>query len=256
MILINSLIISLVINIGMFIPAYFLKTDKLTDISYAITFVAISLYGLLSGQISTEKLILFILIFLWALRLGIYLLVRIRKIGRDKRFDGMRENFGRFIRFWLLQGTTVWLILLPSIFFFQNNIKTNSLLMYIGLIIFFIGLFVETISDIQKYRFINKSENKGKWIESGLWKYSRHPNYFGEILLWLGVYFFTLQGLNGLEIIIGLISPIYIALLIIFVSGIPMLEKAANKRWGDNPKYQEYRKRTSMLLLLPQKQNS
>jgi steroid 5-alpha reductase family enzyme len=187
----------------------------------------------------------------WAFRLGSYLLSRIRKIGKDTRFDDKREKFWSFLGFWLLQGITVWIVMLPSILFYSNKVREISVFSIVGIIVWFIGLVIEGFADFQKYSFINDINNKGKWINIGLWKYSRHPNYFGEIMLWIGVYIFTLTGLSVLQGFIGLIGPLYIATLIIFVSGIPLLEKSAENKWGDNKEFQEYKKQTSVLLILP-----
>jgi len=248
-----TFIIALGINILMFIPAYFFRTDKLTDISYAVTFVIVALYGLSLGEVGIYTLILFAMIAIWAARLGGYLLTRIRKIGKDKRFDTMRNNFWKYIRFWLLQGFTVWVVLIPSTLFFGNSPTQIVPFAYIGVIIWVIGLLIESFADIQKYHFINNPNNKDKWIDTGLWKYSRHPNYFGEILLWVGVYVYAIFGLSSGQALLGLVGPAYIASLIIFVSGIPLLEKAANKRWGKDPNYQRYKKGTSVLIPLMSK---
>ena len=116
------------------------------------------------------------------------------------------------------------------------------------IIVFVAGLLIETFADLQKYRFINNPENKGQWIDSGLWSISRHPNYLGEIMVWVGLYLFAAPSLVGNTIWVGLIGPGFIAYMIIFVSGIPILEKGADKMWGDNPRYQEYKNRAGMLL--------
>ena len=248
-----AFLIAVGLNILMFIPAFIFKTDKLTDLSYAISFALVA--GILFFN-STQELghmVLFSMIVLWALRLGVYLFIRIRKIERDKRFDGMRESFSKFFRFWLLQGITVFIVLLSSIPYFSSSGTELSTLALIGMLVFASGLVIETFADLQKYRFINNAENKGEWIDEGLWHYSRHPNYFGEILVWTGVYVFTLSLVSGADALIGFSSPLYIALLIIFVSGIPLLERGADKRWGDNPEYLKYKKTTSPLILLPKK---
>lgn len=246
--LLIALIVSLGINILMFIPAYLLRTDKLTDISYAVTFSVLGIIAIVLGGITIPALILLVAILLWASRLGIYLLIRIHKMGRDKRFDEMRKSFWRFGRFWILQGITVWIVLLPSMLFLTKSPKELSWYSCIGLVIWTFGLTIETLADIQKFRFINNLDNKGKWINSGIWKYSRHPNYFGEIILWLGLYIFVLGNLSTGEAFVGVIGPLYIAFLILFVSGVPLLEKAAEKKWGENNEYQNYKKKTSMLI--------
>lgn len=246
--LLTAAIIAIGLNLLLFIPAFIFKTDKLTDLSYALSFliVGIVLFGM-SSQLSAH-LILLIMIFLWSLRLGTYLFIRIRKIKKDKRFDGMRESFPRFLRFWLLQGISVFVILIPSAYFFATETVTFTTLSFVGLVVWALGLLVEAFADYQKYTFINKEENKGKWIDTGLWKYSQHPNYFGEISVWIGVYLFVLPALSGVSVFIALISPLFIITLLLFISGIPLLDKGALKRWGDNPGYLAYRERTSKLI--------
>ena len=169
-------------------------------------------------------------------------------MGRDKRFDERRNDFWAFLKFWLLQGVLAWILMIPAIYLFGlTDLATNTLVLA-GIDIFAIGLIIETVADYQKFTFIINKVNRGKWIESGLWKYSRHPNYFGEILVWVGVYVFTLGNLSGLPAILGIVSPLFISLSLIFVTGLPLLEKAADKRWGSDPQYQEYKKRTSILV--------
>jgi steroid 5-alpha reductase family enzyme len=193
------------------------------------------------------------MILIWAMRLGGYLFIRIRKIKRDKRFDGIRENFIKFGGFWLMQGISVWIILLASsIYFGLDSVKLN-ILTFIGFVVWLTGFLIETISDYQKFKFNQNPENKGKWIESGLWKYSRHANYFGEIIIWIGIYLFVLSSVSGINILIALISPLYIIFLLFFVTGIPKLEKAADFKWGKDIDYINYKKRTSILILLPPK---
>ena len=232
----------------MFIPAYMWKTDKLTDISYAVTFALLAVIGLIIGGISIPSIILVSAILIWSIRLGGYLLRRIHKIGRDTRFDEMRKSFWRFGRFWILQGFTVWVVLIPSMLFLIKSPTELPWYAYTGLFIWACGLIIEAIADMQKFRFINDIKNKGKWLDIGIWKYSRHPNYFGEITLWFGLYIFVFGNLSTTEAIIGIIGPLYIALLILFVSGVPLLEKRAEKKWGNNFEYRKYKQRTSVLI--------
>ena len=243
-----ALAVSLGINLLMFVPAFIFKTDKLTDISYAVTFVVVLLFGFLTNSINVMTVLLLIMIVLWAIRLGVYLLIRIRKIGRDKRFDGMRENFFPFLKFWILQGISVFVIMVPAVLFLNTEIKTFGAVSLIGIIIWCGGLMLETTADYQKYQFINNIDNKGKWIDIGVWHYSRHPNYLGEIMVWVGLYLFMLPVLSISHAFIGLIGPLYIITLISFVSGIPLLEKGADKRWGENPAYRAYKKRVGVLF--------
>ncbi|MCX6249587.1 MAG: DUF1295 domain-containing protein [Bacteroidetes bacterium] len=248
----NQILLTLIISVGfnlvLFIPAYRFKTDHLTDISYALTFIGLAFFGFVKNTSTLPSVMLYLMILLWAGRLGVFLFSRIRKIGRDKRFDGMRENFWLFGRFWLLQGITVWVILIPAIFFFTAPSTTLSFLSLPGFLIWLAGLLAETIADLQKYRFSTNLSDRGKWIETGLWKFSRHPNYLGEIMVWTGVYLFVLPGLSTVHAWIGLTGPVFIALLLIFVSGIPILEKSADKKWGDRDDYLEYKKRVGVLV--------
>ncbi len=191
---------------------------------------------------------------LWAIRLISYLLVRILKIKKDSRFDKIRGKPLEFLKFWAFQGLAVWVIVLPSIYLlnFSEN-RSISLIMVLGVLIWALGLLIETISDWQKFTFKNNPQNKKLWIQSGLWKYSRHPNYFGEMLCWWGIFIFASPFLEGLSWL-TIISPIFITYILLFVSGIPLLEKRYEKKYKNNKKYQEYRKKTSILIPLPQKE--
>ncbi len=240
------LIIALIFNIAIFIFAYNLKTDKLTDLSYALSFIILILIGFFSVRFSNFNLILVLMVFIWALRLGIFLFIRIGKMKRDKRFDGIRESFSRFFVFWASQGITVWIILIPSLLFLESS-KKITLLTGIGLLIWFTGLTIETFADLQKYKF-NKKNKTGIWISTGLWKYSRHPNYFGEILCWIGIYLFVFNSLDLAQRLYSLISPLFIIIILLFFTGIPKLEEYAHKKWGKDKEYKEYKRKTSILI--------
>ena len=244
-----TFLVSVGFNLLMFAPAYIWKTDKLTDLSYSLTFAALTFWLFLIHPVSPLSIGVLVMVSLWSLRLGGYLFVRIHKMKRDKRFDTMRENFASFLRFWLLQGISVPFVLFGVTSLFaagtSNPITTLSI---IGAALFLSGLLIETIADIQKYTLINNPANRGKWIDRGLWHYSRHPNYFGEILVWIGVFLFVLPSLSGWTIAVAAVSPLYIFGLIRWVSGVPLLEKSAQKRWGKDPKYRQYCAQTSLLV--------
>ena len=239
---------STALNLAMFVPAYFLKTDKLTDISYALTFVLIAAYGLIQ-RVTPLGIAAFLMVFTWAMRLGIYLLTRILAMGKDKRFNTIRHNFSKFLAFWLLQGTTVFIVLLPTLLLFEKaeeeDLTTTAIA---GFALYLIGILLETVADHQKYVFKRDPHNKGKWIAHGVWKYSRHPNYLGEILVWTGIYLFAVPSLPYPYYFVSAISPIYIFLLLVFVSGVPRLERAADEKWGNVRAYQLYKKKTGVLL--------
>ncbi len=249
MTLLNSFMLALGMNILLFFPAYIFRTDKITDGAYCLTFIVISIFSFLYSEMTFGAWLLLGMIGLWAFRLGMYLLLRIRKIGHDKRFDEMRGHWGKFLGFWILQGFTVWVVLLPSLLYFRNIIFELSWISWIGLAIWGLGLGIETLADIQKNNFYRLDAHKGKWIESGLWRYSRHPNYFGEILVWIGIYLYTLAAMDFWQSMLGILSPLYISALIIFVSGIPILEKSADAKYGTNPDYLRYKINTNSLIL-------
>lgn len=242
-----SLLLSLFINIVMFIVAFRSQSDKLTDISYAISFAAIAVFAFMTTSNTPLHFIASFMVVVWSVRLGSFLLYRIHKKGKDTRFDVMRKNFFAFGRFWLFQAITVWVLMLPVLLLSQSNGQL-TLLGGIGLAVWFAGLLIESFADMQKFRFAQNKQNKGKWIETGLWYYSRHPNYFGEILVWIGVYVFSLQVLVVPSALIAMISPLLIMILLVGVSGIPILEKSADARWGRQKSYREYKRRTSLLI--------
>jgi steroid 5-alpha reductase family enzyme len=250
--LLLALLFSVGINIFMFLPAYIFQTDKLTDLSYAITFIAIAIFGLTAAAtLGAVKFVLFFMVVLWALRLGGFLFWRIRKMKKDSRFDAMRGKFFTFLRFWLLQGISVTIIMAGAILAISSDVRNFNWASIAGLAVWLSGLAIEAIADIQKYKFNQKPANKGKWIDGGLWYYSRHPNYFGEILVWIGIYLYCTTLLGGIGLLTALISPLYISTLLLFVSGVPLLEKSADARWGKIASYQLYKKQTSLIVLRP-----
>lgn len=249
--LLPSLIVSLVINLVMFLIASRYKSDKLTDISYALSFLALALLTLLH-HISNAKFaaILIIMVCLWAGRLGSYLLARVIRVGKDRRFDDVRNSFSKFGRFWLGQAITAWLLMIPVTLAVRRGAKTDGLVI-VGLVIWLIGFLFEVTADYQKNKFKRDSSNKGKWIETGVWRYSRHPNYFGEILVWFGIYIYAYNALDSTQSLVSLISPVLITFLLVFISGIPPLEKSADTRWGKLSSYKKYKDSTSILIPLP-----
>jgi steroid 5-alpha reductase family enzyme len=222
----------------MFVPAYAFKTDKLTDMSYSITFILLTIIAFLLNTYETTKILLLTMISLWGIRLGTFLLIRIRKWKKDKRFDGIREKFTKFLGFWTIQGITVFILLIPALQYMKSEPSyTNWTL--IGILVWGTGLVIETVADHQKYKHKGK-----KWVSTGLWKYSRHPNYFGEILVWLGVYLFTVP-ITGLW---GVISPAFITFMLVFVSGLPKVEASMDKKYGKDKEYQKYKEKTPVLV--------
>lgn len=243
-----SLLITLSINFALFLIAFKRQSDKLTDFAYSFSFMVVAATALIaSSHRSLAASIAVLLVFAWALRLGSYLVWRIRKVGYDKRFDELRGNFFRFIKFWLGQGFVAWLLLLPILFMLSHDSHITWLLA-LGVAVWGIGFIIEAFADTQKFQFTQNSKNKGKWIDEGLWHYSRHPNYFGEVTVWIGMYLTAFSTMGPLERLIGLISPLAIFITLRYISGIPILEKGADKRWGSEPAYRKYKRTTPLLI--------
>jgi len=247
--IIGSLIISFVINMFFFIFAMSFKTDKVTDFTYSLSFILITLIlTIVNKAFSPAQLIVSSFIIIWGSRLGAYLFLRILKIGTDDRFDDRRNNFFKFLGFWILQATTVWAVLIPAAVYLNlENPPAVSLLFWRGSALWLFGFIFEFVSDAQKYSFKNIKANRGMWIQTGLWKFSRHPNYFGETVLWWGIFIMVISSL-GIPLLWTIIGPVFITLLLLFVSGIPLLEKSAEKKYGENSEYIEYKRRTSIFI--------
>ena len=236
------------IQIVVFIPSYIFKTERFFDLTGSITFLSIVWYivYLRSGILPKTAFILAILISVWALRLGLFLFFRVHKDGKDRRFDSLKVDFFKFLRVWMLQGLWVFITSLCAMMVLCSElIVDNNIFINIGVSIWILGFLIEVVSDMQKRQFMKN--NKGKFISSGLWGYSRHPNYLGEILLWFGIAIICLPNLEGAQYL-GLISPLFVYLLLTRISGINLLEQYADETWGDLESYQHYKKTTPLLF--------
>ncbi len=246
-----SFLISLAVNAAFFAVAAIRRTNVVTDLSYSLSFALLAIVLPFLGAGDPVQLTASLLVLVWAVRLGGYLFRRIRRIKVDHRFDEMRDKPLRFARFWLLQAMSVAVIMLPvSYLLGRDEAPGFGLWALAGAAIWLIGLASEAVADAQKSAFKAKDENRGRFITSGLWRYSRHPNYFGEMLVWWGLFVFTVPFLDGAAFAV-VIGPVFITLLLLFVSGIPLLERSAEAKYGHDPSYREYRRRTSILVPLP-----
>jgi len=251
--LLLTLGISLGIQAVFFAFAAAFRTDKVTDLSYGLTFIALAVVLLTRGDPSWwPQAALGGMVILWGLRIAAYLLYRIVHIGRDARFDGIREHFWKFLQFWFFQGLIVWVIMLPTILWFHLPAASGawSIWLTAGASVWAVGLAIETVADIQKYRYKILERDRARWMSTGLWRYSRHPNYFGELLCWWGLFLFVLPGL-GWWAVPGAVGPLSLTYVLLAVTGIPTLERSATRKWGDDPAYQAYYRRTSRLVLWP-----
>lgn len=232
-----------------FIPSYLRQTEKFFDLTGSITYILVTTLALLfSSALDARALLLWALVVIWAARLGMFLFRRIQRAGKDDRFDELKPSFIRFLNVWTIQG--LWITLTAAAALIAITTATRKELdvfAFVGLGVWIIGFTIEVVADAQKNRFNADPANKGKFIQTGLWSRSRHPNYFGEIVLWSGVMVIALPVLQGWQWV-ALISPVFVTFLLTRVSGIPLLEAKADKKWGGQPEYEAYKKRTPVLI--------
>jgi steroid 5-alpha reductase family enzyme len=242
------------LNWLIFLPSYLAQTEHYFDLTGSLTFVTVILTALaLSPEQDWRAALLAVLVCVWATRLGGFLFLRVRKDGSDGRFDTIKPNFTRFLLTWTLQAVWVFVSSAAALAAITASRRVElDATAIIGLIMWLTGFVIEVVADAQKRAFRADAANQGKFISSGLWSWSRHPNYFGEILLWIGIAVIALPALAGWQLA-ALISPVFITLLITRISGVPMLEARAEKRWGDDPAFQAYKTQTSRLIPRPPK---
>ena len=232
-----------------FIPAYVQKTEKFFDLTGSLTYISVvTLAVFLSPGADARAILLTALVVIWAMRLGSFLFTRVKKAGKDDRFDEIKPSFIRFLNVWTVQALWVTFTMAAALVAITTTTrKPLDIFAIAGLLIWGFGFAFEVIADLQKSRFRANPDNKGKFIQTGLWSRSRHPNYFGEIVLWVGVALIALPVLRGWQWI-ALISPLFVTLLLTRVSGIPLLEKKADAKWGGQEDYEAYKKRTPVLI--------
>jgi len=248
----NIVLLVYIIQWVAFIPAYMFQTEKFFDLTGSITYSSVFIYCIYlatSGDLNWGSLVISILVIVWAGRLGTFLFTRIAKDGEDKRFRTIKPDIAQFFMTWTLQGMWVSLCSLCAItgIASETGIIVNNIF-YIGLAMFIGGFAIEIVADQQKTAFRAIPENRNKYITSGLWSRSRHPNYFGEITLWTGVAVMSFSSLSGIEYL-TLISPIFTYLLLVKISGVRMLEGRGQKTWGNDEDYIAYMKNTPMVML-------
>jgi len=232
-----------------FIPSFVKQTEKFFDLIGSLTYISvITLAILFSPEPDSRSVLLYALVFIWAVRLGTFLFRRIQKAGKDDRFDELKPDFLRFLNVWTIQGLWVTFTLAAALVAITSATRKElDLFAAIGFLVWLIGFAIEVAADTQKGAFNADPQNKGRFISTGLWARSRHPNYFGEITLWVGVAIIALPVLQGWQWV-ALISPIFVILLLTRVSGVPLLEAKADKKWGGQEDYEEYKKNTPVLI--------
>ncbi len=242
------------INWLAFIPANAAKTEKYYDLTGSFTYLSLMIVaGVLSAPLDARSIIIALMVVVWALRLGSFLFLRIRDDGGDQRFDEIKKSPARFFLTWTLQGIWVLLTAASALVIITNSTRLPlDIFAFIGIGLWIAGFAIEVVSDRQKREFRKVPENKGRYISAGLWAWSRHPNYFGEISLWTGVTVASLPVLSGWQWV-TIISPIFVAFLIIRISGVPKLEAHAKKKWGDEKEYQDYVSTVPLVIPRPPK---
>ena len=246
------LVMAFVIQWIAYIPAFLFKTEKFYDLTGSLTYIGTILFALYaSGSFQNLRLgsiLMGLAIIIWAIRLGSFLFMRIHKDKKDGRFDSIKTSFSQFFMTWTLQGMWVFICSSAALIAIANpsGVPINSVFI-LGLLMFVFGFAIEVIADNQKSAFRSISKNKDSFINEGLWARSRHPNYFGEITLWAGITVMgisTFEGMNYLAIF----SPIFSYLLLVYVSGVRLLELRGHKKWGHLKDYQDYQKNTPKLI--------
>ena len=232
-----------------FIPAFIQQTEKYFDLTGSLTYISVTVIAvLLSPVVDGRSTLLLALVVIWAGRLGTFLYRRVHKDGKDGRFDDIKPSFIRFLNVWTIQGLWVTFTAAAALVAItSSNRQPLGWVALVGTLIWIVGFAIEVIADRQKSAFKADPANKGKFINTGLWTKSRHPNYFGEIVLWAGVAIIALPVLQGWQWV-ALISPIFVTILLTRVSGVPMLERRADEKWGGQADYERYKKDTPVLI--------
>ena len=232
-----------------FVPAYLRKTETFFDLVGSATFGVVTILAfIMQPSIDGLSIVLLLLVGIWAARLGSFLVRRIHRAGTDARFDEIKVSWPRFLLAWTLQGVWVFVTVSPALVAITSGSRRGlDSFALIGLVVWVAGFTIEVVADSQKRRFRDNPENKDTFIQTGLWSRSRHPNYFGEIVLWTGITIIALPSLSGWGWLAAL-SPVFVTVLLTQMSGIPILERRADEKWGLQNDYQSYKKETPILI--------
>ncbi len=240
------------INWLAFIPSALARTEHYYDLVGGITYIAVTSFAVaFAGELDMRTTLVAAMVAVWALRLSSFLFLRISKSGKDSRFDEIKHQPARFLMAWTLQG--LWVLLTAAAALAVITGGERAPLGAVGIAgvgVWAAGMLIEIVADRQKSNFKADPANEGRFINVGLWAWSRHPNYFGEIVLWTGMAIVAIPVLQGWQWA-TLVSPVFVAFLLIKVSGIPLLEAKADERWGGDDDYEAYTRSTPVLVLKP-----
>ena len=246
-------VLAFAINAVVYVPSLLARTERWYDLTGSVTYLSVVLCALiLTGRadmaVQGRSLVLAVMVGVWAVRLGSFLFARVRREGSDRRFDRIKGDPLRFGSTWTLQA--LWVSVTASAAVAAITAPSGGgfgAVVAVGVVVWCAGMAIEVVADAQKSAFRKRSANARRFITTGLWAWSRHPNYFGEIMVWAGVALVALPALSGWRYA-TLMSPVFVWLLLTRVSGIPLLEARATARWGNDPDYVAYRNATPVLV--------
>ena len=239
-----------------FIPSFFYQTEHYFDLTGSISYITIVLFTFFAvSNLDGRSLLIGVLIIIWAIRLGSFLFLRIKREGKDNRFTVMKTKFWWFLFTWTMGGLWVFITMAAGLAALTSaKVVPLGWFALVGVSLWLEGFIIEVVADYQKSKFKSKKENQYKFINQGLWSLSRHPNYFGEITLWLGIAIIAFPVLEGWQLV-TLISPVFVYILLTKISGIAMLEPRADKKWSEDPEYQLYKATTPALIPMFKRKN-
>ena len=243
-------VISLIFGLQLigFIPSFYLKSEKYYDLFGGLTFVSSILLMLflkfkINSDLNIREIILASCVLLWTIRLSFFLFQRVKRVGKDVRFDNLKFSFSKFLLAWMTQGLWIFICLFPTLIVFSSTTNNEIFYLIFGVLVYLVGIVIEIIADYQKTIHNKLNNKKREFISSGLWSKSRHPNYFGEFLIWTGITIICFPVFSGFKYL-ALITPIFIYFLLNYISGVNLLEERAKEKWGNNPEYVKYLKTT------------
>ncbi|WP_420427409.1 DUF1295 domain-containing protein [Algiphilus sp.] len=254
--LVTLALFGFVVQWAVFVPSFIGQTEHYYDLAGALTYASVIMLAALLSTPDARGAVITALVLLWCGRLGSFLFMRVKRSGKDGRFDDIKPHWGRFFMAWTFQGLWVFMTLLAALVAITSTVtKAWDVWASIGLLIWLAGFAIEATADRQKSRFKADPGNDGRFIRHGLWAWSRHPNYFGEIVLWTGIAVMATPLMQGWQWL-GWASPVFVCWLLTQVSGIPMLEKRADEKWGGQADYEAYKAATPVLIPWPPRQGT
>lgn len=239
-----------------FVPSFLRQTEHYYDLAGAATYASVILLAAAFSSLDARGWVITALVLIWCGRLGSFLFLRVKRSGKDGRFDDIKPHWGRFFMAWTFQGLWVFMTLLAALIAISSAAPAGwDSWASLGLLVWLAGFAFEAVADRQKSAFKADPANSGRFIRHGLWAWSRHPNYFGEIVLWTGVALMASPAMQGWQWL-GWASPLFVCWLLTQVSGVPMLEKRADEKWGGQADYEAYKADTPVLLPRPPRRNA